>query len=432
LNRATCHNNLNKKGFSKGGRLRPGVWALVALFIRYRRLGHIHNLTHSKFSFAGFSQYLSKKFDSEICFLESMYLMMRAPRRIAVAICVLASLLLASKPSQGQAALLLEEPYGFFGTLNPTGHTAIYFARICAAGPTKLRRCEPGEMGSVISRYSDVAHHDWVVIPLIPYLYSAEDISEVPDRVNQETVHRLRNQYHEAHLLVLGKDVRRGDFWHGGWTQLVGVSYERRMYAFRFDTTEEQDDALIERMNKDKNRSHFELFFNNCADFSRKVMNQYFPKSFRRSLFPDAGMTTPKQITFKLVRYAKKHPELHLEVYEIPQVPGYRRMSRNNKSIAESLITTGYALPIALLNPYVAGGLFADYVMHGRYRLIPKNPEKLMPDDLAVLTVSGAEKENALTASEQVHSVAAAHAVVDVPAEAAADSGLKEIVAAHE
>ena len=432
MNRATCHNNLNKKGFSKGGWLRPGVWALVALFIRYRRLGHIHNLTHSKFSFAGFSQYLSKKFDSKICFLESMYLMMRAPRRIAVALCVLASLLLASKPSQGQAALLLEEPYGFFGTLNPTGHTAIYFARICAAGPTKLRRCEPGEMGSVISRYSDVAHHDWVVIPLIPYLYSVEDISEVPDRVNQETVHRLRNQYHEAHLLVLGKDVRRGDFWHGGWTQLVGVSYERRMYAFRFDTTEEQDDALIERMNKDKNRSHFELFFNNCADFSRKVMNQYFPKSFRRSLFPDAGMTTPKQITFKLVRYAKKHPELHLEVYEIPQVPGYRRMSRNNKSIAESLITTGYALPIALLNPYVAGGLFADYVMHGRYRLIPKNPEKLMPDDLAVLTVSGAEKENALTASEQVHSVAAAHAVVDVPAEAAADSGLKEIVAAHE
>jgi len=358
--------------------------------------------------------------------------MMRAPRRIVVLLSALAFLLIASTRSQGQAALLLEEPYGFFGTLNPTGHTAIYFARICADGPTKLRRCEPGEMGSVISRYSDVAHHDWVIIPLVPYLYSVEDLSQVPDRVNPETVHRLRNQYHEAHLLSLGKDVRRGDFWHGGWTQLVGVSYERRMYAFRFDTTEEQDDALIERMNKDKNRSHFELFFNNCADFSRKVMNQYFPRNFRRSFFPDAGMTTPKQITFKLVRYAKKHPELHLEVYEIPQVPGYRHKSRSNKSISESLITTGYALPIALLNPYLAGGLFADYVVHGRYHLIPKNPEKLMPDDLAVLTVSGAAKENSLTASEQVHSVAPSSAVEDVPADAAANSGLKEIVAAHE
>lgn len=358
--------------------------------------------------------------------------MMRAPRRIALLLIALAFVLIGSTRSQGQAALLLEEPYGFFGTLNPTGHTAIYFARICADTPTKLRRCEPGEMGSVISRYSDVAHHDWVVIPLIPYLYSVEDLSEVPDRVNRETVHRLRNQYHEAHLLSLGRDVRKGDFWHGGWTQLVGVSYERRMYAFRFDTTEAQDDALIERMNKDKNRSHFELFYNNCADFSRKMLNQYFPRNFRRSFFPDAGMTTPKQITFKLVRYAKKHRELHLEVYEIPQVPGYRRLSRTNKSVSESLITTGYAVPIAVLNPYLAGGLFVDYVVHGRYHLIPKNPVKLMPDDLAVLTLSSDEKENAFTASEQVHSVAAASAVVDVHADPAANSGLKETVAAHE
>ena len=68
-------------------------------------------------------------------------------------------------------------------------------------------------------------------------------------------------------------------------------------------------------------------------------------------------MTTPKQITYKLVRYAKKHPETQLAVFEIPQVPGYRRLSRSNKSISESLITTGYAVPIAILNPYLAGGL---------------------------------------------------------------------------
>lgn len=355
-----------------------------------------------------------------------------APRIGLFVLTALSVLLVSPFLAHGQAALLLEEPYGFFGTLNPTGHTAIYFARICAETPTKLRRCEPGEMGSVISRYSDVAHHDWVVIPLIPYLYSVEDISEVPERVNRETVHRLRNQYHEAHLLVLGPDVRKGDFWHGGWTQLVGVSYERRMYAYRFETTEQQDDAFIKRMNNDKNRSHFELFYNNCADFSRKVMNFYFPKKFGRSFFPDAGMTTPKQITYKLVRYAKKHPEMHLEVYEIPQVPGYRRMSRTNKGISESLITTGYAVPIALLNPYLAGGLFADYVVHGRYRLVPKNPQKLAPDDLTQLTVSGISTENALNASEENHRVAAANASVVVSEAATANAGLKEATAAHE
>lgn len=358
--------------------------------------------------------------------------MMRTPRIIVWVFSALVLLLCSWPRADAQAALLLEEPYGFFGTLNPTGHTAIYFARICADGPTKLRRCEPGELGSVISRYSDVAHHDWVVIPLVPYLYSVEDESQVPARVDRETVHRLRNQYHEAHLLGLGRDVRKGDFWHGGWTQLVGVSYERRMYAFRFETTEAQDDAFIARMNRDKNRSHFQLLYNNCADFSRKALNQYFPRSFRRSLFPDAGMTTPKQITYKLVRYARKHPEIHLDVYEIPQVPGYRRLSRTNKSISESLITSGYAVPIALLNPYVAGGLFADYVMHGRYHLIPKNPPKLDPDQLMVLTLPGSPIENPLNASEQVHSAAAASVSVDVPAAAPANPGLKETMASHE
>ncbi len=31
-----------------------------------------------------------------------------------------------------QAALLTEEPYGFFGTINPTGHNAIYFRNASA------------------------------------------------------------------------------------------------------------------------------------------------------------------------------------------------------------------------------------------------------------------------------------------------------------
>ena len=231
-------------------------------------------------------------------------------------------------------------------------------------------------MGAVISRYSNVNDYDWVAIPLIPYLYSVEDISHVPDRVNRVMVHRFRDEYHEAHLLGLGREVARGGFWHGGWTELIGVSYERRMYAFRFDTTEAQDDAFIARMNSRKNESRFQAVLHNCSDFSRGVLNQYFPRKFKRSIFPDAGMTTPKQIAYKLVRFTQKHPEVHLEMFEIPQIPGYRRLSRTNKSISESLITTAYAVPIAIVNPYLAGGLFADYVCW-RYHLIPKDPPKL-------------------------------------------------------
>ncbi len=106
---------------------------------------------------------------------------------------------------------------------------------------------------------------------------------------------------------------------HGGWTQLLGAAYERRIYAFRFETTPKQDDALIARLNAKPNRSHFELFFNNCADFSRVILNTYYPRTFRRSFFPDAEMTTPKQIAWKLVHYARKHPERSLKSLRFPR-----------------------------------------------------------------------------------------------------------------
>jgi hypothetical protein len=356
---------------------------------------------------------------------------MRIPRMIAFALVAVAFLSSFSLRSHAQAALILEQPYGFFGTLNPTGHDAIYFARICAETPVKLRRCHAGELGSVISRYSGIADYDWVAIPLLPYLYSVNDLAAVPTRVDRKTVKRLRDQYHEAQLLSLGDEVPRGGFLHGGWTELVGVAYERRMYAYRFETTEEQDDAIISEMNDSANSSRFQLLFNNCADFSRGILNRYFPRTFGRNIFPDAGMTTPKQLAYKLLRYAKKHPEMQLQVYEIPQIPGYRHMSRSNTSIAESLITTGYAIPIAILNPYLAGGLFVDYLVRGRHNLIPKDHLELAPEDLETLTIAGGPTQNPVSASVQVHS-AADSGLTEIPSAAPATSGLKEIVDTHE
>ena len=284
-----------------------------------------------------------------------------------------------------QSALLMEEPYGFFGALNPTGHNAIYFERICAETPVKLRRCEPGELGAVIARYQGIDGYDWVAIPLIPYLYSVEKAADVPAHVDHDLVVELRGRYHEKHLASLGADLTPGNLVHGGWTQLLGAAYERRIYAFRFETTEAQDEALMENLNAGPNRTRFDLLFNNCADFARVILNDYFPRTFRRSIFPDAFMTTPKQITYKLVRFARKNPGTELTVFEIPQIPGYRWRSHSAKGIDESFVTTIYAIPIALLNPYLAGGMFVDYLVRGRYHLIPKDPTILGPDNLSAL-----------------------------------------------
>jgi hypothetical protein len=260
--------------------------------------------------------------------------------------------------AKAQAALLVEQPYGFFGLLNPTGHNALYFARICAETPTKLRRCNSGELGVVISRYQGVNGYDWIAIPLVPYLYSVGNPLDVPSHVNHNTVVHLRNQYRKDHLRDLTANVPNGDLIHGGWSQLIGASYMRKIYAFRFNTTEKQDDDLIRKLNDAPNNSKFNLLFNNCADFSRVILNDYFPNNFHRTIFPDFGMTSPKLVTYHLEDFAKKHPQLKLTVFEIPQILGYRRRSH----------------PIQ--------GLFIDYLMLDRHNIIPSHLEPIGPSNL--------------------------------------------------
>src|SRR3954452_23212542 len=235
-------------------------------------------------------------------------LSMRAQRAIPFLL-ALAFLFPACRRGCAQGALLMDEPFGFFGFLNPTGHDALYFQRICAETPVKLRRCAPGETGSVITRYQGIAKYDWIAVPLLPYLYAVESGAEVPGRADPAAVTSLRDKYHEARLLSLGKDVPRGGNVQRGWSQFVGVAYDRRVYAFRFATTEAQDEALIARMNAGENRSRFNLLYGNCADFNSAILNSYFPRTFLRSKLPDAGITTPRQVTYKLLRYARKHPE---------------------------------------------------------------------------------------------------------------------------
>src|SRR5712692_8941291 len=86
--------------------------------------------------------------------------------------------------ARADVTILLEEPYSYDGAFAGTGHTAIYLTRVCAASSTRLRRCQPGEPGVVISRYHRIAGYDWIAVPLYPYLYAVERPEDVPLFVN--------------------------------------------------------------------------------------------------------------------------------------------------------------------------------------------------------------------------------------------------------
>ena len=295
-------------------------------------------------------------------------------RRIRVALTAFAVVMLAigGLRARADAALLMEEPYAEFGAFNPTGHAAIYLNHVCAESPTRLRPCRAGEPGAVISRYHKIDGYDWLAIPLVPYLYAVERVEDVPSTADAALEASLRDRYRREHLLAFAPDVvegkKAGEAPGGEWTQLIGASYDRRIYGFQIQTTAEEDERFMNKFNDSSNEGHFNLLFHNCADFSRTLLNVYYPHSVHRNFFVDLGITTPKQVARSLTKYADHHPELTFSTFMIPQVPGGIKRSHPIDGVMESVVKSKkYVLPLAVLDPEVTAGLVVAYLADGRF-----------------------------------------------------------------
>jgi hypothetical protein len=275
---------------------------------------------------------------------------------------------LAIAHARADVTLFLEEPYSYDSAFGGTGHAAVYLSRVCAESPLVLRRCAPGEFGVVISRYDGIAGHDWIAIPLIPYLYAVDNPENVPLSADAKLVDFLRNRYRMAHLESVAPDGPEGEPPAGRWAELVGASYRRAIYGFHIDTTEEQDDGLIRKYNSAPNRMQFNLITNNCADFARKLVNFYYPKLLHRSVIGDLGVTTPKHDAQLLVRFGERHPDLHLTSFVIPQVPGSIRRSGPVRGVVESVVRAKkYMLPLLVFHPVITGVLVAAAANGARF-----------------------------------------------------------------
>jgi hypothetical protein len=299
----------------------------------------------------------------------------------------LAGVLVLALPAHASVTLLMEEPYGTFGAFNPTGHAAVYLNHVCADTSTQLRPCAPGEFGVVISRYHKIDGYDWIAIPLIPYLYAVDNAADVPPTVDRQQVAQLRDAYRRAHLEALAPDTASGLAPGGEWTQLVGSSYDRTIHGFEIDSTPEQDAHFIAYFNDRRNVGHFNLFFHNCADFSRNVLGMYLPGAVHRNFIADVGLTTPKQVARSLLKYGDEHPELGMFAFIIRQVPGSVPRSHAVHGVAESLVKSKkYLIPMAVLQPELTAGVIVAYLATGRLSL-PKDATVYDAEDFAAGTL---------------------------------------------
>jgi hypothetical protein len=304
--------------------------------------------------------------------------------RIVLTMLALALSAVGGPLARADAALLMEEPYGEFGAFNPTGHAAIYLNHVCAETPTRLRPCRPGEPGAVISRYHKIDGYDWLAIPLVPYLYAVERVEDVPATADSAIEASLRDKYRREHLLAYVPDVaegkKGGEAPGGEWTQLIGASYDRRIYGFQIQTTADEDSQFMNRYNDSRNDGHFNLLFHNCADFSRTLLNVYYPHGVHRNFFVDLGITTPKQVARSLTKYADRHPELTFSTFMIPQVPGSIKRSHPIDGVMESVVKSKkYVLPLAVLSPEVTAGLVVAYLTDGRFKAPKDATVELVP-----------------------------------------------------
>jgi hypothetical protein len=302
---------------------------------------------------------------------------MRAPAALACP-CAFAILLflLACSSAYGDVGVVLNESLDTsVDRVTGTGHSAVYLSRICPESPVRLRLCHAGEQGSVISNYTNLGEDrsfQWNIAPLSVFLYGVEEPRHRPvfgsDKIKGVLEERYRDKVLQAYCA--GPPCATSN--KAEWREMVGAELSRGIYIFIVHTTVRQDLDLIETFNTLPNRNHFNGAIRNCADFTRGIIDTYFPHSTSRDYVNDFGMTSPKAVARSFTRYALRHPAARFRVLHFPQLPGTIKRSSEVRSGTEQLYRSKKLLvPMLLFADYELPAVAATYMLTGRF-----NPER--------------------------------------------------------
>ena len=280
--------------------------------------------------------------------------------------------LTAASPAKADVGVVLNESLDEdFDRISSTGHSAIYFSRICPESPVKLRLCRPGESGSIMSNYVNIGEdqaYEWNIVPLNIYLYGVEDPRDRPLLASYKLKHLLEERYRHKYLFDYCKTGACVTSAKSEWREMVAATMIRGVYIFAVGTTEEQDQQLIAEFNNAANANHFNGVTRNCADFTKHIINTYFPHAAKADYLNDFGMTSPKAVARTFTHYGLRHPQSDFRVMHFAQVPGVTKRSRIVRSGTEQLFHSGKLLvPMALLSYYTVPVVAVSYFTTARF-----------------------------------------------------------------
>lgn len=279
---------------------------------------------------------------------------------------------LACTCARGDVGIVLNESLDTsVARITGSGHSAIYFSRICPASPITLRLCRPGESGSIMSNYTTLGEDqpfEWNVAPLNVYLYGGTSAEDRPLFATDKIKKALEERYREEYLARVCPSAPCSVSKKAEWREMVAATSERSIYIFVVRTTLAQDEELIEKFNSLPNVNHFNPLTRNCANFTRNVIDTYFPHSVHPDYINDFGMTSPKAISHSFARWAHHHPDAEYRVLHFAQLPGTIKRSTVARDGTEQLFRSKKLLvPMALLASHELPVVAASYLITGRF-----------------------------------------------------------------
>ena len=294
--------------------------------------------------------------------------------RLTILGCLL--VVLAAAPSRADVGVVLNESLDTsIARITGAGHSAVYLSRICPESPVKMRLCRPGEQGSVISNYTTLGEKEpfeWNITPLSMYLYGVARPDSRPLFASRKIKGLLEEDYRTKFLAAYCDGPPCTTSKKAEWREMVSATSSRSIYIFVVKTTREQDLDLIAKFNALPNKNHFNAFTRNCANFTRGIVNTYFPGAARPDYINDFGITSPKAIARSFARYAHHHPDAEYQVLHFAQIPGTIKRSSVTRDGTEQLYRSKKLLvPMILFASHELPVAAVSYVLTGRF-----NPEK--------------------------------------------------------
>jgi len=289
--------------------------------------------------------------------------------------------------ARGDVGIVLNESLDTsVARITGSGHSAVYLSRICPESPVKLRLCGSDEQGSVMSNYTTLGEDDpfeWNIVPLSVFVYGVADPHSRPLFTSWKIKAALEENYRDTVLSGYCASHSCQTSGKAEWREMVSASSERTLYILIVSTTVAQDRALIEKFNDAPNVNHFNGATRNCADFTRNLINTYFPHAAHRDVLNDFGMTSPKAVARSFARYAHGRPAAQYRVLHFAQLPGTIKRSTEARDGTEQLYRSKKLLvPMAFFAWHELPVVVASYMLTGRF-----NPQREFENHATVLQV---------------------------------------------